>query len=248
MIKRITKKIVLEYEDRVIDLPDELRQAIDTFWQKAVQENPALYNGDDYAVESVEETENEIIMHVVKSNYAHYLYNERVGISELKYRCIAPWSGLLLLTNDGYWVVGQMAKTTSFAGGFQIPGGGVDKKDIKDNRIDMYENLKREVKEEVNLDLDKINFEFEFLECPMGKRNVYGFLAIGKLDMSKEELKKHFDEYQKYLIENGLEIEFEKLIFFTKGNSIQEYDTYDNPKRPYMRELLEEAEDIIKEV
>ena len=141
-------------------------------------------------------------MHVVKSNYAHYLYNERVGIPELKYKCISPWSGLLPLTNDGYWVVGQMAKTTSFAGGFQIPGGCVDKKDIKDNKIDMYENLKREVREEINLDLDKINFEFEFLECPTEKRNVYGFLAIGKLDMSKDEMQKHFDEYNhksKYL-------------------------------------------------
>ena len=62
--------------------------------------------------------------------------------------------------------------------------------------------------------------------------------------MTKAEFEKFFKEYQNYLVKNNLEVEFEKLIFFTKGKAVQEYDAYDNPKRAYMRELLEEVEKI----
>ena len=34
------------------------------------------------------EKENEIIFKVSKTNYAHYLYDERIGIDDEKYRCI----------------------------------------------------------------------------------------------------------------------------------------------------------------
>ena len=242
MIKRIEKKFKLLYDDRVIDLPKDLKEKINIFWEQCVEENPTLYNGDDYVVEKYEENDDEIVMHVVKSNFSHYLYDERVGIADQRYRCISLWSGLLLLTSDNYWVVGQMNKFTSFAGGFQIPGGAIDKKDIKGSIIDIYETLKREVKEEVNLDLDTIDYKFEFLEYPTDRRNAYGFLAIGKLDMTKAEFEQLFKEYQDYLIKNNLEVEFEKLIFLTKGNAVKEYDAYNNPKRLYLRTLLSEAE------
>lgn len=244
MIKRINKTIKLVYENRIKILPEGLKNKINIFWEECIKQNPTLFNGEDYVVEKFEENDDEIVMHVVKSDFAHYLYDERVGIKNPEYRCISPWSGVLLLTSDNYWVVGQMNKLTSFADGFQIPGGAVDKKDIKDGKIDINENLKREVKEEVNLDLDKIDYKIEFLEYPTEKRNTYGFLAIGKLDMTKAEFEKFFKEYQNYLVKNNLEVEFEKLIFFTKGKAVQEYDAYDNPKRAYMRELLEEVEKI----
>ena len=97
-IIKVNKSITLKFEDRKINLPNELKENIEKFWKDAVKDNPNLYNGQDYVVEKVNETENKIEMLVVKSDYSHYLYNERVGIQQEKYRCCSPWGGILLLT------------------------------------------------------------------------------------------------------------------------------------------------------
>jgi putative hydrolase of the HAD superfamily len=246
MIKRNNRSINLQYTGKVKNLPEELQEKINNFWDKATQENPNLYNGEDYVVDEVIDDGNQTTMKISKSNYAHYLYDERVGIEDEIYRSITPWSGILLLTNDNYWVCGQMDKTTSYPEGFQIPGGGFDKKEFNGTHIDLVQNLRRELKEEVNLNLDDVEYEFKYIECPTNKRNAYGFLAIGKIDMTKDELSNHFIEYKKYLEENNLEVEFDKLIFFKKGNAVNELDSYNNPKRPYLRELLFESDNEIK--
>ena len=246
MIKRIVKLINLEYTGQYINLPKSLNDKIENFWNKAIIKTPTLYNGEYYAVEDVTETDNQIIMKVAKTNYAHYLYDERIGIDNEKCRCISPWSGILILTNDNYWVFGQASEKTSFPNGFQISGGGIDKKDIIGANIDLVKNLKRELKEELNLNLDEIKYEFRYIEYPNKKRNAYGFIAIGKLNMSKDELYNHFEQYKKYLIQNNLEVEFNNLIFLSKRNAVKELDTYTNPKREYLRELISKVDSEIK--
>lgn len=240
-IVRINKPIILKFEDREIKLPIKLKEDIEVFWKNAIKENPNLYNGQDYAVESVNETEENIEMLVVKSNYAHYLYNERVGIKEEKYKCCAPWGGILLVAKDNYFVIGEMNNTTSVPHCLQISGGGIDIADIESGIVNIDSNIKRELKEELNLNLDDIEHKIEFIEYPSKTRNAYGFLAIGKLNQTKEELNQHFEEYKEYLIRNNLEIEFNKLIFLKKENALQELDDLENYKRPYLRDLIKEA-------
>lgn len=240
-IVRINKPIILKFENREIKLPIELKKDIEIFWENAIKENPNLYNGQDYAVESVNEIEENIEMLVVKSNYAHYLYNERVGIKEEKYKCCTPWGGILLVTKDNYFVIGEMDNTTSVPHCLQISGGGIDIADIKNGIINIDSNIKRELREELNLNLDDIEHKIEFIEYPSKTRNAYGFLAIGKINQTKEELNQHFEEYKEYLIRNNLEIEFNKLIFLKKENALQELDDLENYKRPYLRDLIKEA-------
>lgn len=237
-IIKIEKNVILKFEDREINLPIELKENIKEFWNNATKENPNLYNGQDYVVETVNETQDEIEMLIVKSNYAHYLYDERIGIKENKYRCCSPWGGILLLTKDNYFVIGEMNKTTSMPYCLQIPGGGIDIADIKDRIIKIDLNIKRELKEEINIDLDDISYKLGYIEYPSNTRNAYGFIALGKINKSKEELEKHFEEYKKYLVNNNLELEFNRLVFLKKGNAIEELDSISNPKRPYLRDLI----------
>ena len=246
MIKEMTKTINLQYTGQTINLPKDLKEKIQEFWDLAIKETPTLYNGEYYAVEEVEETENEITLRVLKTSYSHYLYDERTGIDDEQYRCNIPWSGILLLTNDNYWVFGQASKKTSFPNGFQISGGGIDKKDIYNTKIDLTQNLKRELKEEMNLNLDEIKYEFQYIEYPDDKRNAYGFIAIGYLNMAKNELQNHFKQYKEFLEKNNLEVEFNNLIFLKRGNAVQELDTYNNPKRNYLRELISKVDDSKK--
>ena len=135
--------------------------------------------------------------------------------------------------------VDEMDETTSVPKCLQIPGGGTSDEDIKGDILDINLNLKRELKEELNLDLDKIDYEIKYLECPTKGRSVYGFLAYGKVNMTKNELNNYFEDYKKYLEENDLEIEFSKLVFLNKEAGLSELDKLKNPKREYLRELIE---------
>ena len=245
-IMKIDKTVVLRFEDREISLPIELKEKIEKFWNNAIKENSNLYNGQDYVVEKVNETQDKIEMLVVKSDYAHYLYDERIGIEEEKYRCCSPWGGILLITEDDYFVVGEMDKRTSVPYYLQISGGGIDIADIKDGNIDIHSNIKRELKEEVNLDLNDIDYKIEFIEYPSKTRNAYGFLAIGKIQKAKDELEQHFETYKKYLMKNHLEIEFNRLIFLKRENALQELDALPNDQRPYLRDLIKEAKEVVE--
>ena len=240
-IVKINKPIILKFEDREIKLSNEIKENIEKFWNNAIKENPHLYNGQDYVVETINETQEKIEIIIIKSNYAHYLYNERIGIQEEKYRCCSPWGGILLLTKDDYFIIGEMDKTTSMPYCLQISGGGIDVKDIENGIININSTIKRELKEELNLNLDDIDYKIEFIEYPDETRNAYGFLAIGKLNITKENLIKHFDNYKKYLTSNNLEVEFNKLIFLQKEKALEELDKLSNCKRPYLRELIKEA-------
>ena len=240
-IVKVEKPIILKFENRRIDLPIKLKENIENFWNNAIKENPNLYNGQDYVVEKVKETEENIEMLVVKSDYAHYLYDERVGIQKEEYRCCSPWGGILLLTKDDYFVIGEMNSTTSVPYCLQISGGGIDIKDIENGVINIDLNIKRELKEELNLNLDDIDYKIEFIEYPSKTRNAYGFLAIGKINQTKDELTQHFKHYKEYLISNNLEVEFNKIIFLKKQRALQELDELPNNRRPYLRDLIKEA-------
>ena len=240
-IVKVEKPIILKFENRRIDLPIKLKENIENFWNNAIKENPNLYNGQDYVVEKVKETEENIEMLVVKSDYAHYLYDERVGIQKEEYRCCSPWGGILLLTKDDYFVIGEMNSTTSVPYCLQISGGGIDINDIENGVINIDLNIKRELKEELNLNLDDIDYKIEFIEYPSKTRNAYGFLAIGKINQTKDELTQHFKHYKEYLISNNLEVEFNKLIFLKKQRALQELDELPSNKRPYLRDLIKEA-------
>ncbi len=239
MIKQITKPIILKYENRLFNLPIEIEEDIKKFWNKLVKENPNLFNGENHCVESIIEYNEYIEMKVVKTNYASYLYSERIGMPDEKFRVIHIWSGILLETKDNYFVIGEMGETTSVPKCLQIPGGGTSEEDIKNDILDININLKRELKEELNLNLDNIKYEMKYLEIPSEKRSVYGFLAIGKIDITKQELNKHFENYKEYIKENNLEQEFSKLVFLSKNNALKELDELDNPKREYLRDFIE---------
>lgn len=237
-IVKVDKDVILNYEDREIDLPIEIKEKIKEFWSNAIKENPNLYNGQDYAVEKINETQEKIELLVVKTNYAHYLYDERIGIKDGRYKCYCPFGAILIQTKDNYLVIGEMNQTTSVPYCLQLPGGGIDKTDIENGKINIIANINREVKEELNIDIEDIDYKIEFIEYPDETRNAYGLLALAKLNQTKEELEKNYERYKSYLIENKLEVELNRLVFLNKENAVEELDSMNNPKRPYLRDLL----------
>lgn len=239
---KLHKELEIVKGEKDIELPEDIAQKIETFWQKQVEENPHLFNGEIWSVTKFEELEDKLRLTVQRTNYAHYLYDERVGL-EGNLACYNLNGGILLETLDKKYIVGEMDKTTSYSKGLQIPGGNLDQNDIKeDGTVDLIGNIARELKEELNLDLfDRSiiqSYKMQYMELPEGRRHSYAPMLKGMLMMTEEEMKQYYKKYKEYLKKSNQEVEFVKLHFIDKENVIAELDALDNPKRSYLRGLL----------
>ena len=70
------------------------------------------------------------------------------------------------------------------------------------------------------------------------KAHAYSIFGKVKVNLTSEEMKKHYDEYLSYLRKNNLEIEFNRIILLKKENVENELGKYNNPKREYLENLF----------
>lgn len=243
MLKNIEgTTIKIKFKDEILELSKDLKEQINNFWIQSKNENPSLFNGELICVSEYKEANNLIEITCKRTHYSHHLYDERVGLSK-EYSCHNLVVGCLLETNDNYYVIGEMERNTSVPNCLQIPGGNVDNTDIKEERVDIFNALIRECKEEVNINLQDKNivesFEIKYISLPNEISNAYLIIAKSKLRMTKNEVIEYYKEYLKYLKDNNLEIEFTRLHFINKKKVKEELDRLKNPKRSYLEELLE---------
>lgn len=242
MVIKLDKELEIIKGEKNVELPKDILGKIESFWQKQFEVNPHLFNGEVWSVTNFEELEDKFRLTVQKTNYAHYLYDERVGLEE-NFACYNLNGGILLETIDKKYILGEMNETTSYPKGLQIPGGNLDQNDIKkDGTVDLIGNIARELQEELNLDLfDKsiiLFYKMQYMELPEGRRHSYAPMLKGMLMMTEEEMEQYYKKYKEYLKESNQEVEFVKLHFIDKENVVTELDGLDNPKRPYLRDLL----------
>ena len=136
----------------------------------------------------------------------------------------------MLETQDGYYIIGEMNETTSYPKGLQISGGNLDQNDIKQNgQVDIINNIARELKEELNIDLfDKSvvqEYKMQYMK--------------GILSITSKQMEELYNNFKILLEQTGEDIEFQKLHFIKKENALKILKSLDNPKRPYLEELIE---------
>lgn len=242
MIKSTKKPIIVKRIEEKMNLPVELREKIDAFWEEQLQKNPYLFNGIVWNVTKLEERPMELELTVKKTDYAHYLYDERHGIEDA-YACHNLYSAVLIETADNFLVIGELDETTSYPKCLQVAGGGIDEKDRVTDTFDMVKTVQRELKEEINLELqDKQqieNYGFAYLELPEGDRHSYSVILKAKANLTADQIQEHFEEYKTYLKQTNGETEFERLYFLPKGKAVETLGTLDNPKRVYVKQMLE---------
>ena len=227
-------------------LPKNLQQNINQFWNKLTKENLNFYDGEIIAVQEIKENEEDILLNTRIARYSHYLYDDRIGVGNSVFWCCSLWGGILLITKDNYFVLGEMAETTSTPFYIDTIGGASDIKDVEQGKINIIKTIERELKEELNLELNNseqiINFQIKYLERPQGRRHVYGVIAVGNLDMTKLEVENYYKQYLKDLQDNKEEIEFKSVQFIPVGKSRKMLEKMKNPKREYLLSLLEQEE------
>ena len=244
------KKIKVLSKNEIIKLPIELKEKINENFEN-MKKNANIWNGEVICVAECKIEKDSVEIICKKSDYAHYLYGERIGCPK-EYECKNLSAGCLLETIDGYYVVGELDQKTSYPTMMQVTGGNIDKKDIFGEVVDVENTIKRETMEELNIDLEdkakilynKLSYLYVSEENEQPGMEVY---TKAKINMTAEEMKKYFEEYYKYLKTNNLELEFSKLHFFKKENAIEEIKKLDNPKRNYLIPLLQKDIDREKE-
>ena len=234
-------QIRAELSSEKFELPLKFKQEIEKFWDKASKENTNLWNGEQICVSEFKRSEEKIMITCKKSDYAHYLYDERIGLP-IQYACSSLVAGCLLETSDGYYIVGELANNTSYPHCLQISGGSCDDNDIMNGKINIFNTIQREVQEELNINLQDINqveqCKIKYINLPSEKAHTYILFAKGILKMNMREMEEHYKTYLKYLQDNNGEVEFDKIHFIRKGNVEDELRKFNNPKREYLEKLL----------
>ena len=244
MIHKIQdKKIQVVFNNEIIDLPIKLKEEINENFEKIKNTGINIWNGEVLCVSECNIGDDKVEIICKKSDYAHYLYGERIGCPR-KYECKNLSAGCLLETIDGYYIVGELDNNTSYPTMLQVTGGNIDKKDIINGKIDIEQTIKREALEELKIDLnDTDNVLFNKMSyiyvSEKDEQPGVQLFSKTKTKMSVEEIKNHFERYYSYLKENNLEIEFKKLHVLNKTNAIRELEKLNNPKRNYLMPLLQ---------
>jgi len=236
------KEVTIIAKDEKLKLPNDLQDKINENFENLQRLGRNVWNGDVLCVSecNIEKEFVEIICK--KSNYAHYLYGEEIGC-EKKYECKNLSAGALIETVDGYYMIGELDDVTSYPGMLQVTGGGIDKKDVIDGKINADHTIMREAMEELNIDFkNRESFLYEglsyiYISDENEQPGVQLFEKV-KTKMTRDEFKKYFQDYYKYLSENNMELEFKNLYFLEKEKAVLELNKFNNPKRKYLEPLI----------
>lgn len=149
-IERINDSIQLVNSDVVINLPILLSDKIDDYWEKICNENPHLRRGKTFCVKNVALSNDSITINLCESDYAHYMYTLNKGLPA-KYACRVCFGVVLVETSDNKYIVGEMNDMTATPNRLQLPGGGIEEKDIQNSIVDLKSNVIRELEEETGV-------------------------------------------------------------------------------------------------
>lgn len=237
------KKVQVILKDECIELPTDLKDKIKENFENMKQKGANVWNGEVLCVSEFYIEEEKVQIICKKSNYAHYLYGERIGCPK-EYECKNISAGCLLETIDGYYVVGELDNSTSYPTMLQVTGGGVEKSDIFNEKIDVEQTILREAMEELKINLrDKENVVYDGISylyiSEDDEQPGIQLFAKAKIKMKAQEMNEYFKEHYKFLKENDLELEFKKLHFIKRENAVKELNNLSNPKRNYLIPLLQ---------
>ena len=239
-IKNKELKVILKDEN--IQLPQKLKEAINKNFTNMKAAGANIWNGEVLCV-SEWNINDKVEIICKKSDYAHYLYGERIGC-EGKYECKNLSAGCLLETSDGYYIVGELDNNTSYPTMLQVTGGGIDRKDITGEKINIEQTITREAEEELNINLNNkeevVYNEISYIYISdKNEQPGVEIFSKAKTKMTSKEMKNKFENYYKYLKENNLEIEFKTIHFLKKENAVEELEKLNNPRRNYLVPLLQ---------
>ena len=194
------KAVNVIVKDEQVKLPESLRRKILENFENMRKSGANIWNGNLLCVSDVDIGNSTVNLICKKSDYAHYLYGEHIGCPT-EYECRNLSAGCLLETIDGYYVIGELDDTTSYPSMLQTTGGGIDKQDISEGKINVEQTITREAFEELNIDLNDSNtvlynqLNYVFVSGENEQPGVQIF-SKAQIKMTSREMEEYFQEYK----------------------------------------------------
>lgn len=171
-------------------------------WAKETQRKPELFNGKILLFSKLDLADSKIecVCHSVPySTYIHWRASrDKIGFH------LFPVP--IIVSSEGYPILGKMAAHTFHAGEHYSPSGSLDEDDIADNMVDPFVNMTRELREETDLDLlqakDMSDYFIHIHD------NKVALFKVFKFQMKSTEIMSQVNEY----IKNDPAAELEKVI------------------------------------
>lgn len=210
----LTKPIHIRYSDEQVTFSPDTTAKIAAYWEKRLQENPHLFNGDSFTLTSLEETPEAIEVKMAATKYANSLYSvNNDDYDEHIHRVFH--SACLVITSDNKLVVGEMSKRTARAGIICCSGGSIDRGDIRGDVIDLDYSTIHELREELGIDpLGEyaVSFGPKYIKTG-GPHDMVTVLYELVTDLSGEQFAKNYAAFVADLAKKNEEIEFERLFY-----------------------------------
>jgi 8-oxo-dGTP pyrophosphatase MutT (NUDIX family) len=125
------------------------RARIDAHFKKRQQEKPGIWNGRVLVARNADFTGGRLSSSYFETDFASFLAWRDWGFPD---RTVFNGFGMgALRSSDGAFVLGEMDGGTVNAGRIYFPGGTPDPDDVADGRLDIDNNIRRELEEETGL-------------------------------------------------------------------------------------------------
>ena len=242
-IYTIPENIKVIYDKSKIVLPEEFKKAIEENWNLLMKQGKKFFRGEVYTISKIESIYNNLIIHLNLSDYAHYIY-VIYNKHQKELSCRVVYTSALVETIDGQFVFGEMANHTSTPKRLQCSGGGIEHIDIKGNIVDLNNNIKRELFEEIGIDINDKCIILESFPKYMKSGGLDNFISIIfkiSLSIDKKKLQSIYKTHRNSLLSKGVFPEFESLVFIpSNSSSVKSFLRNDRRQRAdYLNNLLE---------
>ncbi|WP_061996180.1 hypothetical protein [Clostridium sp. ATCC 25772] len=239
-IRKIDGNVEIIYDKEYI-MPGYVTEKVEAHWEELLKSGRNFTRGTVFTINNIENIGKDLKVYIQSTDYAHYLYTIHNNIEE--YGCRVIYGSILVETIDSSFVIGEMACNTALPNRLQCCGGGFDDEDLIEGKIDIYNNIQRELYEELGINLydtDTIcKVQPKYIQSG-GEHNFIGLVFKVELKISEKEYIKLYKKYIKKLKMNNVVPEFKSLVFI-KSDSSSVKDFFNEDKRPradYLEELL----------
>jgi len=147
----------------------EAREAIAAGWAARLAANPTLWNGSFFLFDRVALEPGRFHGRARPTDFATFLH-WRAGVPDDRLAHVFPVAAVT--SRDDHLLVGVMGGTTANAHLAYPPAGSFDGDDRVGDRLDPAVNIRRELAEEVGLDLDDLVADPGWWVMPSGPRRI----------------------------------------------------------------------------
>ncbi|WP_145925340.1 hypothetical protein [Bordetella sp. H567] len=232
-----SEEVRFELPAQALALPPAYRAKVQAHWE-AVNADGRFFNGQVLAAVDVQPAASPPVVRLAVTDYAHYLYAAADRNREAD--CRAVYCSSVLLTTDGYVLLGEMAGNTASPGHLLCPGGMLELNAARG--VSAVACCERELTEEVGAAVWQDRRSFRPLCIKTGgRRSNIGLFYVVRLNSTAQLALSRFATHQAELRRAGEKPELARLVPIKLDvAAIDAFLRGEAPRADYLRPLFQD--------